>query len=186
MMFRVRTIFTGVAGSPYYNSLYFEGGVNPPPSDLVDAVGTFWEAACIKSLTAMVGQVQSEVQQLDVTTGDIVAVFNQPAYDFNGAGGGAGKPPATQGLLRLRTGSYVNGRQVAGRVFVPGLTDGAGGPTWDLTVRNAVEFAGEDLMAYSDTEDAKWSVYSPTHGLTRPITAVSAWNEFAVQRSRRD
>lgn len=182
IMQRIRTIFTGVAGTPWYNNLYFneESG---SPNDRISAVFEFWNTLAAVINDSVTFQVQGDVAFVDDATGDIVEVQTDLAQSGAGDETGDPLPHANQGLLRLRTGVYVGGRQIVGRVFVPGMTESVA--TNGLLTSTAITQL-ETAAAVLKDDEGSWRVYSPTKHTSADITSWSAWNQFAVLRSRRD
>lgn len=182
-MFRVKTEFTGLAGSPGLNQLYFTASVGTPALVTV-AVGNFWDDALGQSGSALNYEVLPDVDIVESTTGQITSVV--AGTGSSGSGGGAGQelPPATQALLRLRTGVFENGREIRGKVFVPGVTEaGSDSGTVSPAVQSAIQGAFDALMANTN---ANWLVYSRKNFSAASVSSGSVWNQFAVLRSRRD
>lgn len=128
--------------------------------------------------------ISQEVQVVDEGTGDVTAsIATVTSYDpTTGTAGGDQLPLATQGLVHLRTGVYVAGREVRGRIFVPGpveLVSSAGLPT--STYIDALQTAAELLLG-----GVGFSVYSRTHHVRQAVSSVSVYPKWAVLRSRRD
>lgn len=182
IMQRVETVFTGLAGTPWYNRLYFdeEGGSD---QDRVDHVGEFWDNLASLITDAISWEVQDDVAFIDDATGDTVDVMTADGPTGQGTNTGGILPLATQGLLRMRTGVFVAGRQITGKVFVPGMCIGNGAEGRPLlATRQQIEAAAAELNSHN----GGWLVYSPTRARSAEILTWSAWTEWAVLRSRRD
>lgn len=182
-MYRVRTTFGGVAGSPWISTMYFDeaGGT---PANAVTAVGTFWNAVDSLMETSVVWATLADVETVQADTGNVTAVETTIPQTGNGVAATTGLPIASQMLVRWRTGVYVAGREVRGRTFIPGLatavnSDGVPSGSAQTTVNNAAS-------ALVGALDAQLVVWSRTHGQARVVTVGSVWNQFAVLRSRRD
>jgi len=183
---RVRTIFTGVAGTPWYSNMYFDGsGTNEVAH--VDMVRDFWTAIAGQINTLVTGTVQGDVAKVDSVTGNITGIVGvtPEVVDFTGAGDVLS--PALQTCLNLLTGVFVAGRQLRGKVFVPGLTEAINSPdgTPASGFLDAQVAAMEALITASNTA-GNLQVWSPTHGVAHDVVNVSAKTTFAVMRSRRD
>lgn len=185
-MYRTETIMTGVPGSPYYNRLHFDEGAGTVPQDLIDATAAFWDDALVQTRDDLTAQVQSEVFQVDEATGVITAALGASSVSVSGSSSQPLKPPTTQALIRLRTGVYVDGRQITGRIFVPSLVFAAGADTPASTYVTALNAAMTALLAAATAAGNPLVVWSPTKGVTAEVTSWSVWDQFAVQRSRRD
>jgi len=178
---RVRTIFSGVQGAPYYSNLYF--GDTASASACVTAVATFWNDIDSVISTAIAYTVQGTVVTMDPITGDIIS--SEDVGGNNGFGTDAGElmPFATQALVRWHTGEYINGREVRGRCFIPGMTIVSDQSGVLLTTNRSVIQSGVDTLIGAGQNMLIWS---KTHGETRLVTTGDVWEQFAVLRSRRD
>jgi hypothetical protein len=184
MGMRAEVTWTGLQGAPYFTALNFIATGQTGADAVGVAVSDFLGSIDNSLSSSLSYSLSSEVTQYNDTTGEPVAVF---AIDpFTGTCGDATEvlPPVDQGLARLLTGSYVGGRQIRGRIFIPGLTQASndGGrliSTWRTAISDAIA-----LMV--DQPDASLAVWSPTHGTTTAVQAVSVWENFASLRSRRD
>ena len=194
-MFHVRSVATGVAGSPYYTNLYFNGD----PGNVNIALGRvrqFWVDLAGVMRTGLVTNVESEVRVIDPASGDVTNILvggEQTAVASSGSGAIA--PPATQGLIRLQTSGLRLNRQVQGRIFIPGVTSaavsaqGTALTAYQTTLTNAAAAlrattSGVQLVVWSRPRPLIGPVGLP--GQASPVTGASAWQEFAVLRSRRD
>jgi hypothetical protein len=129
--------------------------------------------------------LETEVDVFNVLTGQTTGVFTVAGATGNGNSVGDKLPLAVQGLVRLRTGFFVGGREVRGRLFIPAVgepfinADGTPTVAFQTTIADAID----DLRA---DPNCIYAVYSPTHSTAQEVTAVTAWSNFAVLRSRRD
>lgn len=182
-MYRVKTEFTGLPGMPGLNQLYFDATGGTATEATVAAAG-FWRACQAAFSSSCVWNTLADVEVVDSATGQIVGVSSGGAESGLGVDNTDYLPTATQGLIRLRTGVFVNGREVRGRIFVPGLTEG---DTADGQLASAAEVILQDaLTAVITVPPVDLLVYSRKNGVAHPVVAGSVWNQFAVLRSRRD
>jgi hypothetical protein len=195
---RVRTIFSGPAGSPWLGTAYFD---SPPLSihqDMVNAVGAFWGSVDQWMANVVSWSTEVEVVELDEVTGDATAV--ESTVPVTGTGGQTGEiaPTLLQGLARWRTGSFVDGREVRGRWFIPGLGESqlASGVLAGTTV-TSVNAAMATYIATPGVAPVIWQrprIADPTAvppvdarvGSQHPIISGSATNRFSPLRTRRD
>lgn len=194
-MLHVRSIGTGVAGSPYYTNLYFTGEIASAAAALTK-VRTFMAALAPNIGSGMTINVQSEVKEIDPFFGNTLAILNGPDQaPIATSGGTTVTPPATQGLIRLATGGVVRNRRVIGRIFVPRVAVGAvatGGSVsagYQTSVTNAIsaliaDQAGPRLAVWS--RPMELGPIGPVNGSLHAVTSASVWSEFSVLRSRRD
>lgn len=182
-MYRVRTVFTGVTGSPWLSTAFFDeaGG---DASDAVAAVATFWSALDTRLHVDVAWSTEPDVEIVDEVTGNITGIIGVPPTAGTGALAGELAPPATQALVRWRTGSFVGGREIRGRTFIPGLNVTA---IDDGNLAAAVQVVFQDAAAALIADVASILViWSRANGAAAPVVSASVWSQFAVMRSRRD
>lgn len=183
---RIRTVFTGVAGSPYYSNIY----VTANPADAtpeIAAVDQFWTALAPHIDNALSWTVEGIVANVDTATGQIVSFSSNTSQGGTGGAGGEILPLANQLLIRARTGVYVTGREVRGRINIPAiaeLSSANGVPTGELLT--AAQDAVDDHLLGAGGLNGSWVVYSPTKNRAEMVTEASVASFFAILRSRRD
>nr|CRY97360.1 hypothetical protein [uncultured prokaryote] len=181
---RVRTIWTGVAGSPAYTNLYsIQGSLDTVT--LHTATANFFNGIRDQVSTGTVMTTEGDVALIDSVTGEIVGVESVPEIANTGAGSGGRVPGADNILLRWFTGDYIGGRQIRGRTYLPYMRSGAITASGQVlgTSATAIE---NSASAYRIALGGSAVVYSPKNGVGVQITSSSVWNEWAVMRSRRD
>jgi len=186
-MLRVRTVFTGITGSPWVNTLNFGGpaqtGNQTDADAAVAATGVFWSAVDAHMNTAVQWTTLPDVLFLG---DDGIAAAAYATTPQTGSGGAADSilPLTSQALVRTLTSVFIGGRQIRGRIFVPGLTEAAN-LTGQLVagVQSAIATAAQTLNSVATPPLAVWS---KANGTVTPVSAVSVWSQFAVLRSRRD
>jgi hypothetical protein len=147
-------------------------------------MGIFWNARKADVDDSLAVQMDGVVLSIDEETGLPVDATAVDADTFTGTNDTDLLPSMNQGLLQLRTGVYVEGRELRGRIFLPGWGENkstAGRPSVS-TLNDWVASANAELLG---ALDATIVVYSLTHKVFAPVIAITAWNEFAVLRSRR-
>lgn len=182
-MYRVRTVFTGVQGSPWVNTAYFTDTAGTA-QQAATAVGQFWQAVDSLMEVSVSWSTQADVETVDAVSGQVTDVETTTPLTGGGVAATTGLPVATQGLVRWRTGDYFNGRELRGRWFIPGLATGAntdGAPS--STMISTVNTAAAALIADANSILVMWS---RKNGTTRAVESGSCWSQFAVLRSRRD
>lgn len=124
MIYRVRTVFTGVPGTPWYSNLYFDGDDTGTIAGVHALVVDFWDAIAGLQSGDVVWTVESTVVTLNEEGGQVEAYTEIGAATGDGAGDPATALPwQTQALIRLNTDGVRAGRRVLGRIFVPGLLE---------------------------------------------------------------
>lgn len=184
-LIRIRSVWTGVAGSPYYTNQFFSASNSAEAQDAMDAVLTLWNVFTNYLRTPLRVDAEPFVPSINVATGAIVGGYDlDPGTGVQFTSSGDLLPPATQMLIRETTGVYAGGRQIRGRSYMPGWGEGANSVngTVDTATRTLVQGAFNDLLGGS----AVPVVYSPKNGQAEPITAYSVWEQWSVLRSRRD
>lgn len=183
-MQRVRVTWTGVAGTPYYTNLY---AVAAGPS--VSA----YHAAVVGLINGIKGQISSsltanvegDVAIIDSATGQVQGINSVTPVNVSCTGSGTALPYQDQGLVQLLTGAYAGGRQIRGRVNIPGTLTGAlGGGGLVLTGYKTVIDAA--FATYLTTVGPSAGVWSKKNGNLYPITSAKTWAYFGTLRSRRD
>jgi hypothetical protein len=185
-IFRVRTIWEGVAGAPYYTNLYFtDTGANPAPLAAAAAVDTMFENIAGNISNLLSWTVQSDIPVIDDATGTLVGNWSVGNRFGNGTNVSEILPRQAQGMIRWETTTVVGGRRLRGRTFVPGptepLNEQGGTPVTGYV--DGLEGTGEFLR---DSPNNELRVYSPTHGTSAVVTGVGAAPYWANLRSRRD
>ena len=128
---RVRTVFTGVAGTPGYSNLYFDASTTTAAA-YQPFVADFWDSIKGKISADCKMTIQGEVAVLDASDGSIVGFGAGSDIVVQGTSGDGRLPLVSSGLVQWRTGVYEGGREIRGRTFIPYPTvadlDGAGVP----------------------------------------------------------
>lgn len=183
-MLRVRTVFSGPQGSPWVSTIHFTGSTQVAADAAVAAVGAFWGAVDALMHTSVLWATEAEVEVVDVNTGDVTAVLVTTPQTGAGATVTELVPRMSQAVVRLRTGVFFGGREVRGRIFIPGLTElantaGALTPATQTAIATAA-----DAMRTDVTQELV--VYSKTHLSAPPVATTSVWSQWAYLGSRRD
>lgn len=184
MSFRVATTITGPFGSPGYNRLHFDS-LSFPGQTGAEAAATaavnWWAAVSVRISNTLTFQVEPEVLEVD-STGSTVAAYVVPTRpEVKGTETADPLPWSTQGLVRLRTGVYVAGREVRGRIFIPGMTElGNTGGRPTASARTIIDAAAA-VLADNDPALQVLGAAGP-----QVVAGASMWNEWAYLSSRRD
>lgn len=184
LLYRVRTVFSGAPGTPYLSTLYLEKGATTAQS-AANAVGGFWGAVDAVMATTITWSTEPEVVTIDDATGSPTAVDQTTPTTGTGASATQQLPRASQGLIRWRTGVFIGAKEIRGRCFLPGLTESGNAVDGQLEAAT-VATLNAAATAYIATVGVSPHVYSRAHATSAPISAGSAWNQFATLRSRRD
>ena len=186
-MLRVRTLFQGVTGSPWLNTLNFGGptqtGSQIDADAAVVATGAFWGSVDALMNNQVSWQTLPDVLFLG-DDGVAAGAFATTPETGNGASAVEILPFATQAVVRLLTGTFIGGRQLRGRIFVPGLSESSA-TAGSVTGASAatITAAANALLGAAGPDLAVWSRVNAT---VEPVSGVSTWSQFGVLRSRRD
>lgn len=186
-MLRVRTVFTGVTGSPWVSTINFGGptqtGNQADADAAVAAVGAFWGGVDGHIHTSVTWSTLPDVLFLG-DNGIPAASFATTPILGTGGSGGTAVPWSNQALVRGLTSTYLGGRQIRGRIFIPGLTTAAvsNGALAAATATAINGFA----VTLNGVTTPPWAIWSKVNATVVPVSSVSTWSQFAVLRSRRD
>ena len=183
-MYRVRTVIAGAQGGAELSTMFFNvtGGLTAANANA--AVGAFWLAAAGAMSSSYSATTEGEVAEIDIATGNVTGLVAVTPITHTGTSAAYRLPPATQGLIRWRTGTYVGGREIRGRTFIPGLTQDdntSGVPSSGML--SGLQTAANNLISDPLTD---FVVYSRKNRDAAPVISGTPWAEFAVLRSRRD
>lgn len=181
-MIRVRINWTGPAAG--FSVLHFGDDLSTSGAAqaAADAVTSFILEFDQTLSTQMTAQVDPEVLQVNIATGQTEGVETVTSSPITGGTADAMLPQATQALLRWRSGQFVAGREIRGRTFVPGFTEASGTTNGevDTTVIALLNTAAGNLISNTNI-----GIWSPTRGVFASAQSASTWGEWAVLRGRR-
>lgn len=193
-MLQVTTVWSGtMQGVPYFSQHYFGGTSELEATAARNALTTFWQGVDDRVVNNLTWTIQGDVEVIDPATGQITGVFGGVGATGNGADTGELTSAALQGLLRWRTGTFLGGREIRGRTFLPGVSEASsadGVPA--ATYITGMETAATNLRTSASTAGglvvwARPRTEAPTRpGQTALVVSSSCWGQFAVLRSRRD
>ena len=124
------------------------------------------------------------VRKVNVASGEPVGLSNTTPATGTGGSGNGPIPLASQGLVRWLTGVFVDGRELRGRLFIPGVQGARtenGRPT-STFLSNVAGFVNEFLSNY----ESSFVIYSRAHRQMENVPAASIWGQWAILRRRRD
>lgn len=182
-MLRVRVVWSGIGGTPFLSTFYFSGTDATSAANAVTACGVFLAAVDTAMDSELSWAVDQQVAVIDETSGLATASFTAATTTGAGASGSDSLPFVSQVLLRLRTGVFVNGREIRGRIFLPGETiTGTDDGVVDPARITTVDAAAATLIGDANSN---WVVWSRQNGQAQTIASASTWNQFATLRTRR-
>lgn len=183
-MIRITVEMTGLPGAPFYNVLHFSGSDLANATAAAAAAGQFWGNVRGMMVNDIVVSFDGNAFVVDEASGQTINSFAVPTWSFVGDEETERVPDAVQGLITHRSASWVSGRRLTGKIYVPGMTEAA----WvDGTI--AVNFQNDLQTAYTILRDAGGTtellVYSRTHNTSAPSTSATIPPQGAILRSRR-
>jgi hypothetical protein len=193
---RVKTVFTGATGSPYFNQMHFVPNSGTEDVAAANAAITaakgFWSALVGVIASGTAWTHLATVDQVDPASGALTGQLAATQQTGAGTGTGDQLPQAVQGLVRWSTGFYVNGRQLTGHTYIPALIEGANGaggtPHSSLTVPAAAAITAL-VTTPTTTKFVVWhrpKAPAVTGGVVGTVLSGALQPKFAVLRSRRD
>lgn len=184
-LMRVRTVFTGVAGTPWYLNLHFEGGT-AAFQDAIDHVIAFMTDVDDYMHPDVDYVVEGDVTFLDVATGEVIGVASGTGGSGSGHNSGDMIPRSSQAMLRLRTGIYAGGRQIQGRILLPGFVESTNASNGGIDIPTIDALAVSAFDNLVDAGSPVLVVWSRTNDQDPVVQQIVGWAEWAVLRSRRD
>lgn len=191
LAYRVRTVITGLDGGPYLSTHIFSASLVSDPVNAGSAVDAFWTAIRTRIYSTAAMNVENEIETFDVESGAILGTGLYTGATTTGANTNPASWTAKQGVLKLRTNIYRNGRRIQGRLFIPGVTRDAGDQHPISGYKNDITAAAINLRDDSTGDGVPWSVWSrpsspdASDGRLAPVYIPSVNDEWGVLRSRR-
>jgi hypothetical protein len=183
-MLRVRVNHSADTVGPGLSTFYFEGSTQAVADDAAAAVATFWASVEPYIVNYGIWSLDTQVAQINAVNGQLEGIFNVTPATGVGDVNSSQLALATQGLLQLRTGAIVGGRELRGRLYIPGPTETHNDVARPIGAYvTGLNSAANALIA--DTGNA-WAVWSRTNGIFQEITSATCWSDWAIMRSRRD
>lgn len=184
-LMELRTVWVGVAGSPYYTTLRAFHGNDLTPEAFSDAWDACLTARAVDFPSFISATIESELRLIDSVTGDLTGTEVTTGNTFAGSSSGDPLPRASQALIRWSTPAIVAGRRLRGRTFLPCIIESFntvnGKPDASLLSAWAT-----NLSTFISACQGELCIWSPTHGSVANVTGGVLWDEWAVMRSRRD
>lgn len=181
-MFRVQSAWQLPNGDDGLSTHYFAKSTQSAQT-VADAVVAYWTAMRTNFAASASVTTVPDVASVDQVTGQVTGTDVVTTAKVQGAAVGDPMPGFVQGLARLLTPTYVNGRRVQGRLFLPAVTESSSGADGRpvATYSSNYTAAGPALIA----KDLGWVVWARTAGTVAFITATPLAPEWAILSSRR-
>lgn len=198
-LIRSQTIWTGVAGSPFYTNIYCIGPLaTNNGNDMANAWRVFLNSLSAILHAPMVATISAELLEFDETTGNVTGAGNTIQTPVTFTGSVDALPPMTQALLQWHTSGIVHNRRVKGRTNIPGVMENQNDPNGKpLPLVSTPLLSG--AQAYLTSMSGRARIWAqpfeadpanpdnPTRpGSSHAIDSVTVAPYWAVLRSRRD
>lgn len=181
-LWKVRTLWTGGPGGQLVSTMYFDtsGGT---AAQAVTAVGTFWNAIKASIVDDLSFATDPNVFEIDEATGQPIGLQATTPVTAGCTQSGDPLPFMTQGVLQWRTGQFINGREIRGRTFIPGMSEtNATGGVPLAALQTTINTAAAALIADGNSD---LQVYSLKYHNAQSVVSGTMWSQFGVLRSRR-
>lgn len=185
-MLRVRAIWAGPS-APLLSTFYFTplqgSNLSTDATNAHIAVATFLNSVrgvVADDFSYSVSPIVDNIGVDGVLVGRVTAANSASA---SGTDAADPLPFQTQGQIKWSTGAFQGGREVIGKTYVPGPTEGqniAGAP--GSSYQTVLQNAANALIASSNTIFVIWS---RAHSLADEVDAALAQPAWRVLRSRR-
>nr|CRY97439.1 hypothetical protein [uncultured prokaryote] len=184
-MLRVRSVMTGLAGSPFYSNLYFAGELDTEAETAADGVHDIWDGVHESIKAGLTIEVDPFVAIVDQVTGEVTGGhLVDPPDPVVCIAAADVLPMMTQLQVNLNTATYIGGRNVKGRCYIPALTEAVN----DTNGRPSIGIRGgvEDLFDGVIAGGAQLVVWSRKNGTQAYVSSNTCSTQWASLRSRRD
>lgn len=196
---RVQTVWTGVAGAPYYTNLYVIGPLSSNNgNDLANAWHAFLASIAPSLCSPLVATIDPELLEFNEVDGVVTNAGNTVQTPVTMTGATDPLPRMTQALVQWTTEGIVHNRRVKGRTFIPGVLETENSITGlpSSTINTPLQTAISTMLSSMTGRMRIWSraVTAANATPTVPARPGSAWPivsgtvspKWAVLRSRRD
>jgi hypothetical protein len=182
---RVELIWAGLAGAPFYTQLFFghePGQANPTAT----AVKTLLDNLNTALATGLTCEIVPEQTVIDTVSGKPVSLEAATPKTINTfSATGDPLPWTSQGIVRLPTSIYNDGRRLRGHFNIPGMMESQSA-NGVLAAPTKTQFDGflATFLASTNTT-GKLAVWSRRHQMWASAESAVMWTQFGVLRSRR-
>lgn len=197
MPLRTRVSFAGSAAVGGGVSTMHWRSLGAPPSaaelaGISNAIEQFWTSLCSAAVGVMGASTECSfdgaIEDINPATGQLQAIHTAPSWSVTAASAEIA-PRSTQGFLRDRTGFFLQGRELRGGTYIPGIWAALvlGNGSMDSICHDRIVDAAVQHLTVAAAGLGWWQVvYSPTYFTEAAITSHDARSKFAVLTSRRD
>lgn len=169
------------------------------------ALDAFWTACMPVVDTGFTFTLDPVLYVMDPATGAVSGTLPVATFTKTGSDSAGRAPNQLQYVIQFKTGAYIGGRNLRGRVYVPGVSEfGISGGGLHASAVTALQGAGDGLVSAASAQFGIWSrpqearqlfdsrtgqlkkSYPARAGQLADAETASVWNKFGTLRSRRD
>lgn len=180
----VRCTFTGGPSGDWLTLFHFDRLLGGTAQDSVDTARDFWDALKTGMSNVVTVNIDGAVEIVDPSTGSPTGIDTATSRTVSGTFTGDVLPYQTQGLIYWNTGTWVGGRQVRGRTFVPAIPENYNDPS-GVPSSAYMTLLANAANVFVNATICQPTVYSRTHHQDYPITSAHPQNQWAIMRTRR-
>ena len=180
----VRVHFAGGPSGDWYSSMHIDRLLGGDAQASADAVHAFWDAMKAAICNDIQISIDPNVTIVNTITGEPEGIDTVTTSPISGGDTTDPLPWQTQGLIYWNTGTWVNGRQVRGRTFVPGPCESSNTSSGipESGYKSALA-AGAAVFVSAST--CVPGVYSKAHQNVYPVVGATIQASWALMRTRR-
>lgn len=180
----VRVTFTGGPSGDWLSTFRIDRLLGGTAQNSVDTVRDFWSALSGALWAGLQAHVSGTVEVVDPSSGAPTGIDNATTRNITFTNGADALPFQTQAVVYWNTGTWISGRQVRGRTFVPGWCESSNTPGGGMDP-SVVTVLGTAAASITSALTCTPGVYSKTHHNMFPIVGSTIPQKWAVLRTRR-
>ena len=180
----VRVTFTGGPSGDWLSLWHCDRLLGSTAQDSVDTVRNFWQALNGALNQNVQAHVDGSVEVLDPISGAPTGIDTVTARTVSFTNNSDPLPWQTQAIVYWNTGTWVAGRQIRGRTFVPAWCESSNtnGGGMDPSVVSVLNTAAASIVGATTVQPV---VRSRKHSATFPIVGQQVPQKWSVLRTRR-
>lgn len=180
----VRVTYSGGPAGDWLTQFRIDRLLGSDAQDSVDTVQAFFTALRDVMSNQISVHVSGSVEILDPSSGEPTGIDSVTSRVVSPTADSNALPWQTQGLILWNTGTWIGGRQVRGRTFVPAAVENnnSSGGQPDATYLSTLATAAAVI---SSATTCTPGIFSRKHPNMYPIVSHTVEDHWAVMRTRR-